>query len=595
VSDQRKVIHWIPAALIGLATVLLCVGIILFYAANWRKMPPSFKLVQVFLLIIGLYAASYYVLALKKGMDLLGRAFLMMAMVSFGAGIALVAQIFHISAHPSNGVLVWSIGVFATSWVMRERWGAYLAMLLFLIWNIWELVVYQNPNYLFLPLAVGLMYLFVVLKERLGLVFCVLLLLFWYYQVNAEHLLRILESNSRLDYSGFAFLLMQLPFGIFLVMMGRWLESFPLWRWSSRTLAFFGWLAAFSPLIGMSWPLDWGEPFIFANRHFMAFTVQYLAFCAATGGLMYLLNRRGERHHAAELALLLACPLLLLPLGHKTVLVIAMHLSLLIFLFGLLYFSHRQEGSRLLERIVAISLTGIALVTKFAIFAAMGVASSRYFVAYLLGFVIFGLVCFLSNQIIKLSLAEQQIPYTGTILNVLCALLAYFSFYALSFKLSSQNSIFQADKVVLVMLFLFMGLALLLFAYLWLISSNKLTIALAGVIFFCTAVMMLLTGPNITWNVYSLIFNTMLFVMVATLIYYGVVINSKWLVNFAIMGFLLQIITRYFDVLWELLSGSMLFIITGLLVLLGGYLLEKSRRKLLNHIQQAPTVIGGEQ
>ena len=114
-KKKIQVAKRVPALVMGLATLLLCVGILLFYASNWRKMPPSLKLVQVFLLILGTYGASYWFLAVKEGYEQLGRAFLMMGMVCFGVGIMLVAQIYHISAHPTNGILVWALGVLALS------------------------------------------------------------------------------------------------------------------------------------------------------------------------------------------------------------------------------------------------------------------------------------------------------------------------------------------------------------------------------------------------------------------------------------------------------------------------------------------------
>jgi uncharacterized membrane protein len=88
---EKSVKKRLPAIIISLAAVLLCSGIILFYAANWKRMPPAVKLLQVFVLIIGTYTASYYMLAVRKSNIFIGRVLLMVGMVSYGAGIALVA------------------------------------------------------------------------------------------------------------------------------------------------------------------------------------------------------------------------------------------------------------------------------------------------------------------------------------------------------------------------------------------------------------------------------------------------------------------------------------------------------------------------
>src|SRR5512137_2196141 len=56
----------LPVIVIGLAVILIGVGLFLFYAANWRKMPPAFKLMQVFALMIGLNGLSYYLIVVRQ-------------------------------------------------------------------------------------------------------------------------------------------------------------------------------------------------------------------------------------------------------------------------------------------------------------------------------------------------------------------------------------------------------------------------------------------------------------------------------------------------------------------------------------------------
>ena len=104
VKKQSSSIN-LPKIIISLAALLLCAGIILFYAANWKRMTPVVKLLQVFFLIIGTYGTAYYLLAVNKTYPTMGRILLIIGMVSYGVGIMLVAQIFHISAHPTNGIL----------------------------------------------------------------------------------------------------------------------------------------------------------------------------------------------------------------------------------------------------------------------------------------------------------------------------------------------------------------------------------------------------------------------------------------------------------------------------------------------------------
>jgi uncharacterized membrane protein len=46
--------------------------------------------------------------------------------------------------------------------------------------------------------------------------------------------------------------------------------------------------------------------------------------------------------------------------------------------------------------------------------------------------------------------------------------------------------------------------------------------------------------------------------------------------------FAFDVIARYFDLFWKLLPRSLFFILGGLLLLFGGVLLERKRRKILS-------------
>jgi uncharacterized membrane protein len=63
--------------------------------------------------------------------------------------------------------------------------------------------------------------------------------------------------------------------------------------------------------------------------------------------------------------------------------------------------------------------------------------------------------------------------------------------------------------------------------------------------------------------------------------------NDRVLVNMAFLFFGLGLLSRYFDTFWTLLDRSYFFMAGGLLLIGGGYLLEKQRRKLTGRIRAA--------
>ena len=74
--------------------------------------------------------------------------------------------------------------------------------------------------------------------------------------------------------------------------------------------------------------------------------------------------------------------------------------------------------------------------------------------------------------------------------------------------------------------------------------------------------------------------NLLLFSLVIGLIYSGVIEHKLFYVNTAFVIFTITLLSRYFDTFWDLMDRSVFFIIGGLLLIFGGYWLEKKRRQL---------------
>jgi uncharacterized membrane protein len=82
-------------------------------------------------------------------------------------------------------------------------------------------------------------------------------------------------------------------------------------------------------------------------------------------------------------------------------------------------------------------------------------------------------------------------------------------------------------------------------------------------------------------TIYMLVFNLLLLGIIVGLIYLGFLHKKTYLVNLALLLFVVDVITRYFDFFYELMSRSLFFIIGGLVLLFGGIAMEKERKKLL--------------
>lgn len=139
----------------AIGAVLIGFGVILFFAYNWQDIPKTAKLALVF----GAIAAAH-----GGAMTLAGRADAKRGLVEslhalgtmlFGAGIWLVAQIYHIDEHYPNAFLIWSLGALALAWALPSLVQALLALFLIAFWAGVELFGFRAPMHA-APLLVAL-------------------------------------------------------------------------------------------------------------------------------------------------------------------------------------------------------------------------------------------------------------------------------------------------------------------------------------------------------------------------------------------------------------------------------------------------------
>lgn len=563
-----------------LAVICIAVGLIIFYASNWRKMPPGVKMAQVFLLIITCYAASWFLLFVKKEV-FIGRLILMLAMVTFGIGIMLIAQIYHISSHPTNGLLVWAAGTLLLSAVMGERWGYYMSLALFAIWDYWEVVEYGSAGYLLIVPLLVLAVLYYRRSDRTGLVLTVMLMIIYYFQVNI-HWADSTDYYS-LHITETAFLYMLYALGPMLMIGGRLLRYNDTLKPSAYVVTLAGWITFMVPLISFSWPykIPDATALILLPEGTWIQTGQYAAFILLSIAGCRALSSGDEKPYLYIPFIAAAVILFLVPHYSTTARMISTHIAITALIASSLTLAYIMPGDWSIEKGMAFLFTISIFIVKWAGLTGSAFGDDKYMIAYLVGFIIFATVCFLINRLVKHFSGERLYP--SLIMDIITAISIWVTLYSASFKIENQESIFKADSVVIVMIFLFIVLAVLL--YMLLLSrlkQNRVIIYLSMIVFISSGIALFIAGSEVSWITYSLIFNILLFTATGTAIYYSTVIQSRALLNIAVCAFILHIGTRYFDLFWDMLSGSVLFITTGVIGLAGGYILEKKRRQLIS-------------
>ena len=101
-----------------MAAALFAAAVLIFVAANWEEFPRLARVAMLFSLILAGYAGGA---ALKlSGREAAGEGAWLVAAAGFGASIALIAQIYHMSGDEAEAVLVWCAGTALAAAMLRS-------------------------------------------------------------------------------------------------------------------------------------------------------------------------------------------------------------------------------------------------------------------------------------------------------------------------------------------------------------------------------------------------------------------------------------------------------------------------------------------
>jgi len=725
--------------IIGLATLCLAIGIIIFYASNWRSMPPVLKLVQIFILIIALYGGAYWFLQAERKFSLVGRSLLLLGMISYGTGIMLVAQIYHISSHPTNGLLAWGLGAFAISLLMREKYGYILSMILFIIWDIWEYSYFGNPGYFFglpviitgwiswrekdnrgitasallfacwflqiafywidhystdgpagyfmitgfviagalmlkygeqlkkdpvfkntgiilyatgwiaylLPLfqidhlqpatsycliiwASAILAVSVVLRDKKGYYISAVLFFIWsvtsntpaygyiipviilsmlfYYEkdetgimVSAISLvyyyyiptLKLIPEGTSNIVQSYIIVMLQFPLAALLITAGKNISNHPVLKNAGKVFTVAGWFSFLLPFIAISWPINMESlPLLMKFGSLKVHAAEYLILSIASFGALSLLYMKKESLNTIFPVVLFPVIVFFIPFNNTATRMITLHLAAVAFIFLLLYYSFLKYEDKSFERFFAFVFSVGLIVIKGIGFISYSTLDAGFKLAYLIGFILFVTVCFLLNRLVHEMLSKKGVEFPVRVIDAVCASGIWIVIYLASFEVTAQKSIFTAESIVIKMTIMFIALSVMLYFILFKkVTGERVILFLSLIIFVSSGIILFTAGPSVPWEIYSITFNLLLFITSAVYMYYSTIVQSKKILNFATAGIIIHVFTRYFDLFWDMFSGSLLFIITGILGLAGGYILEKKRKNLTEMIETSAEAV----
>lgn len=153
-ADDGRSAAWGPLVFSGIGAVVVGLGIILLFAYNWHAIPRFVKLALVFGAVGGMHAAGLVLRARVPKLHAVAESLGLLGSMAFGAGIWLVAQIYHIDEHFPRAFLVWGLGAAAMAYAWPSVGQGALGAVLLAIWAGCERIGFDTPQWA-APVAIG--------------------------------------------------------------------------------------------------------------------------------------------------------------------------------------------------------------------------------------------------------------------------------------------------------------------------------------------------------------------------------------------------------------------------------------------------------
>lgn len=140
-EDKQHAIGILPI----LGSILVGLGILSFVAANWQDIPQLVRLAMIILLMISFYGGGE--VFRRRDHEKLGIALTALGYISFGAGIVLVGQMFHLVAYDITSFVIWGTAGILLTYIVRSRFIYLISLLVFTIAQYYSVSEYHQFSY----------------------------------------------------------------------------------------------------------------------------------------------------------------------------------------------------------------------------------------------------------------------------------------------------------------------------------------------------------------------------------------------------------------------------------------------------------------
>lgn len=138
---------WGRIIFFSLGAILFGLGVILLFAYNWHALDKYIKLGVVFLALLAAHSSGFWLCRPVSNNKPVGEGLHVLGTILFGAGIWLIAQIYHIDEHFPNGILFWSLGALTMAWALPSIAQGVIAAFLLTLWGGLEVLGFYQINH----------------------------------------------------------------------------------------------------------------------------------------------------------------------------------------------------------------------------------------------------------------------------------------------------------------------------------------------------------------------------------------------------------------------------------------------------------------
>jgi uncharacterized membrane protein len=140
-TEKKHAIGLVPI----LGSILVALGILSFVAANWQDIPQLLRLIIIIAAMVGFYGAGETLLKREHGK--LGISLIGIGLITFGAGIVLVAQMFHLEAYDITSWMVWGAAGIVLTYLYRSRYLFLISLLILTFGQLYSINEFHQFSY----------------------------------------------------------------------------------------------------------------------------------------------------------------------------------------------------------------------------------------------------------------------------------------------------------------------------------------------------------------------------------------------------------------------------------------------------------------